>query len=54
MKITMIEVEASAEDLKSTRTLGEAMSNAFYRIFDRMGSVSVPAEDEEDEDVIDE
>lgn len=46
MKITYIEIEASGEDLRATRTLGESLSMALDRVFSRMGNIRVP--DDED------
>jgi len=48
MKITITEIEATAEDLRASRTLSDALSMAFSRI---AGSICYPKYDtEEDEE----
>jgi len=48
MKITITEIEATAEDLRASRTLADALTMAFSRI---AGSICYPKYDtEEDEE----
>ena len=47
MKITITEIEATAEDLRASRTLADALSMAFSRI---ANSICYPKYDTEDED----
>ena len=37
MKITITEIEATAEDLRASRTLSDALSMAFVRIANTIG-----------------
>jgi len=46
MKITITEIEATAEDLRASRTLSDALSMAFSRI---AGSICYPKYDTEEE-----
>ena len=46
MKITITEIEATAEDLRANRTLAEAISKAFSRIAD---TICYPKYDTEEE-----
>ena len=46
MKITITEIEATAEDLRANRTLAEAISMAFSRIAD---TICYPKYDTEEE-----
>ena len=47
MKITITEIEATAEDLRASRTLADALSMAFSRI---ANSIYYPKYDTEEED----
>ena len=47
MKITITEIEATAEDLRASRTLADALSMAFSRI---ANSICYPKYDTEEED----
>ena len=47
MKITFTEIEATAEDLRASRTLSDALSMAFSRI---ANSICYPKYDTEEED----
>jgi hypothetical protein len=47
MKITVTEIEATAEDLRASRTLADAVTMAFSRI---ANSIGCPKYDTEDED----
>ena len=47
MKITITEIEATAEDLRASRTLSDALSMAFSRIAD---SIRYPKYNTEEED----
>ena len=47
MKITITEIEATAEDLRASRTLADALSMAFSRI---AKSICYPKYDTEEED----
>ena len=47
MKITITEIEATAEDLRASRTLADALSMAFSRIAD---SICYPKYDTEEEE----
>lgn len=52
MKITMIEVEATQEDLRASRTAADALSMALSRIADRLcGYGDTAAGEPEDENV---
>lgn len=46
MKITITEIEASAEDLRASRTLADALSMAFSRV---ANSICYPKYDTEEE-----
>ena len=46
MKITITEIEATAEDLRASRTLADALSTAFSRI---ANSICYPKYDTEEE-----
>ena len=54
MKITITEIEATAEDLRANRTLADAISMAFSRIADTICHQKCDAEEddetEEDDD----
>ena len=50
MKITMIEVEATEEDIKATRTLGNALSDILFGIADRFKETIDAEHEEEQED----
>ena len=47
MKITIIEIEATAEDLRASRTLTDAISMAFSRI---ANTICYPKYDTDEED----
>ena len=47
MKITIIEIEATAEDLRASRTLSDALSMAFSRI---ANTICYPKYDTDEED----
>ena len=47
MKITITEIEATAEDLRASRTLSDALSIAFSKIAQ---SISYPKYDTQEED----
>lgn len=47
MKITITEIEATAEDLRASRTLADALSMAFSRI---AGSICYPKYDDTKEE----
>ena len=50
MKITLIEIEATAEDLKASRSVSDAMTMATEKITDVFMRLNDPAEElEEDE-----
>ena len=50
MKITIIEIEATAEDLRASRTVSDALSMAFSRIVDLICYPNnYDTEEEEDE-----
>ena len=38
MKLTVITIEASPEDLRASRTVADALTDAFYRISDILGT----------------
>ena len=50
MKITLIEVEATEEDIKATRTLGTAFSDMLFGIADRFRDSIESTHEEEQED----
>lgn len=50
MKITMIEVEATEDDIKATRTIGGALSDILYGIADRFRETIDAEHEEEQED----
>lgn len=50
MKITMIEVEATEEDIKATRTIGSALSDILFGIADRFREAIDVGHEEEPED----
>lgn len=56
MKITMFEIEASAEDLRASRTVADALTMAITRISDALcgfgESVRVEAPDKEEDDEV--
>lgn len=50
MKITLIEFECDAEELRSCRTLADSLNYALANMFDRIGRpVARPDEEEEEE-----
>lgn len=49
MKITMVEVEATAEDLKSSRTVSDAFCMALSRIADRLCGYDTTVSEEDEE-----
>ena len=50
MKIKITEIEANAEDLRGSQTLGTAFSNALRNAFANIGAYEVqPYEDDDDE-----
>ena len=49
MKITITEIEATAEDLRASRTLTDAISMAFSRIADTICSPKYDDTEEADE-----
>lgn len=52
MKITMFEIEATAEDLKASRSVAETLSMAIERVIDvfcGIGETNGEVEQEEDE-----
>lgn len=51
MKITITEIEATAEDLRANRTLTDAMMMAFSRI---ANTICYPKYDTEEEDEVEE
>ena len=46
MKITITEIEATAEDLRASRTLSDALSMAFARIANSIGYSKYDTEEE--------
>ena len=52
MKITMVEIEATAEDLKASRTLSDALTGVLTRIYDGLNEYlcGYGGTDEEEED----
>lgn len=48
MKITMIEIEATAEDLRSNRTIGETFISALASACERINGNNVEEETEEE------
>ena len=48
MKITITEIEATAEDLRASRTLADALSMAFSRIANSICYPKYDTEEEED------
>lgn len=48
MKITITEIEATAEDLRASRTLADAISTAFSRIADTICYPKCDTDEEED------
>lgn len=48
MKITIIEIEATAEDLRASRTLADAVTMAFSRIANSIGYPKYYTEEEGD------
>ena len=50
MKVTLIEFECDAEELRSSRTLADSLNYALANVFDRIGRpVARPDEKEEEE-----
>ena len=49
MKITITEIEATAEDLRASRTLADVLSMAFSRIADSIGYPKYDTYDTEEE-----
>ena len=52
MKIKITEIEASAEDLRQSKSLSEAFTDAFRHTFILSGLTLHESEEEEDEDQI--
>ena len=51
MKLTVITIEASPEDLRANRTVTDALTDAFYRISDILGTPrQVYADEDKSED----
>lgn len=50
MKITITEIEATAEDLKANRTLGDALTSFVYMLSDRFASRMEREEEQEEEE----
>lgn len=46
MKITVTEIEATAEDLRANRTLGEALTMVVERLAGRFGRYADPEEED--------
>lgn len=50
MKVTIIEFECDAEELKANRTLADSLNYALANVFDKIGRpVTRPDEEEEEE-----
>ena len=51
MKMTILTIEADNEELKSCRTLSEALTSALTRAFNAVkGQEDLPKEEEDDDD----
>ena len=50
MKITITEIEATAEDLRASRTLADAVTMAFARIANSIGYPKYDTEEENEEE----
>lgn len=49
MKVTYIEIEATAQELASTRTVAESLVNTLNRVFNRMSDTDEIEEEDAEE-----
>lgn len=49
MKVTLIEFECDAEELRSCRTLADSLNYALANVFDRIGRPVTNTDEEEEE-----
>ena len=50
MKVTLIEFECDADELKASRTLADSLNYALANVFDRIGRPAARPDEEEEEE----